>query len=248
MRIRLLSDLHLEYCAWIPPPLNTDLVVLAGDIHNGLLGIRWAAEHFTVPVIYVPGNHEYDGHDLIKLRQSWRAPTWPSHIHVLDDRAVEIDGVRFVGSTLWTDFNLYGDQITAMDAAARMMSDYARIRCGPAQLTPGQTLNLHEQSRAWLEDTLASPFAGKTVVVSHHCCHPDSIDAKYANSPANPGFASDLTALLERHTIAAWCHGHTHISLDHRVGATRIVCNPRGYTKPNRPENNGFQADLVIEI
>ena len=106
MRIRLLSDLHLEFCPWDPPRVAADVVVLAGDIHNGLAGIRWAAEQFSVPVIYVPGNHEYDGHDIIKLRERWRAPEWPDHVHVLDDRAVEIAGVRFVGSTLWTDFNL----------------------------------------------------------------------------------------------------------------------------------------------
>ena len=110
-----------------------------------------------MPVIYVPGNHEYDWHDLIKQRGHWRAPEWPDHVQVLDDRVVEIGGVRFVGSTLWTDFSLYGDVATAMDAAKRTVSDYTRIRCGATALTPTQTLNLHERSLAWLHLAYTAP-------------------------------------------------------------------------------------------
>ena len=248
MRIRLLSDLHLEYCPWTAPVVDADVVVLAGDIHNGLAGIRWAAEQFTMPVIYVPGNHEYDWHDLIKQRGHWRTPEWPDHVQVLDDRVVEIGGVRFVGSTLWTDFSLYGDVATAMDAAKRTVSDYTRIRCGPAALTPAQTLNLHERSLAWLDATLGDPFSGHTVVVSHHCPHPNSIEAKYAASAANPAFASDLTELMQRHDIKTWLHGHTHMSLDQCVENTRIVCNPRGYANQNKLENAHFKPELVIEV
>ena len=86
------------------------------------------------------------------------------------------------------------------------------------------------------------------MVVSHHCCHPNSIEAKYTDSPANPGFASDLTDLLQRHAANLWLYGHTHRSLDHPVGATRMVCNPRGYAKRGIPENMAFQADRVIEL
>ena len=136
----------------------------------------------------------------------------------------------------------------AMDAASRTMSDYQRIRCGASALTPSQTLNLHQLSRAWLDSALGEPFPGKTVVVSHHCPHPNSIEANYADSPANPGFASDLTDLIQRHAVDLWRHGHTHRSLDHLVGATRIVCNPRGYAKRDIPENMAFQADRVIEL
>lgn len=102
MRIHLLSDLHLEAFPWEPPDVDADVVVLAGDIHNGLAGLRWAGETFSKPVLYVPGNHEYDWHDLRKLRASFREKNWPDHVHLLDDRVITIDGVRFLGTTLYT--------------------------------------------------------------------------------------------------------------------------------------------------
>jgi Icc-related predicted phosphoesterase len=91
------------------------------------------------------------------------------------------------------------------------------------------TLELYRRAREWLAESLAQPFEGRTVVVSHHCPHPNSIAAKCVDSPANLAVASDLSALILGNPISLWCHGHTHCSLDHLVGGTRIVCNPRGY-------------------
>jgi hypothetical protein len=166
----------------------------------------------------------------------------------LDNASRVVSGVRFIGTTLWTDFALDGDPEKAMLDAARCMTDYTRIRCGDSLLTPRDTLALHRAARAWLEAELAQPFAGKTVVVSHHCPHPSCVAPKFKDSPANPGFASDLSELFEKHQIAAWCHGHTHCSIDHYVGATRIVCNPRGYAQAGQPENEQFDPGLVIEL
>jgi len=36
MKIRVLSDLHLEFRDWVPPESDADVVVLAGDIHVGV--------------------------------------------------------------------------------------------------------------------------------------------------------------------------------------------------------------------
>lgn len=248
MRLRLLSDLHLEFDPWVPPAAEQDVVILAGDIHNGLRGIAWAASHFDCPVVYVPGNHEYDFADVQTLRERLRVNTWPPHIHVLDNAARVVEGVRFLGTTLWTDFALEGDADKAMSDAARCMTDYTRIRSRGALLTPRDTLTLHQAARTWLERELAQPFAGHTVVVSHHCPHPTCVAPKFKDSPANPGFASDLSAILANNRITAWCHGHTHCSLDHFVGATRIVCNPRGYAQNEEPENEQFDPNLVIEL
>mgnify|MGYP001312392667 CR=1 FL=1 len=94
----------------------------------------------------------------------------------------------------------------------------------------------------------SQPFDGATVVVSHHCPHATCVATKFRNSPANPGFASDLSELFSAYSIAAWCHGHTHCSLDHYVGETRIICNPRGYAQNGRPENERFDPALIVEI
>lgn len=251
MRLRLLSDLHLECEPWAPCGVAPDVVVLAGDIDNGIRGVDWAARHFDCPVVYVPGNHEYDFGDLLELRAQWPIDRWPPHVRVLDNRCAVIGGVRFLGTTLWTDFALDGDAERAMATAARCMTDYVRIRHAGTALTPQDTLALHRQARAWLEEALSEPFDGKTVVVSHHCPHPSCIAAKHQHSPANPGFVSDLSQLISSRDIALWCHGHTHSSLDFYAGATRIVCNPRGY--PNFPlpggmENPDFNPEWLIDV
>jgi 3',5'-cyclic AMP phosphodiesterase CpdA len=248
VRIRLLSDLHLEHAPWIPPEAEQDVVVLAGNIHRGLAGIDWAAQHFACPVIYVPGNHEYDFGDVLTLGEQFAARVLPAKVQVLDDAARVIDGVRFLGTTLWTDFALYGDSGKGIDAAARCVTDFVRIRYAGALLSPLHTLELHRRARQWLENSLAQPFEGKTVVVSHHCPHPNSVAAKFAGSPANPAVASDLSDLILGNPISLWCHGHTHCSLDHLVGGTRIMCNPRGYARDGAPQNEAFNPALVLEI
>lgn len=43
-----------------------------------------------------------------------------------------------------------------------------------------------------------------------------------------------------------WVHGHMHNSVDYRVGATRVVTNPRGYA--GHEINPNFNPQLVIEI
>jgi UDP-2,3-diacylglucosamine pyrophosphatase LpxH len=249
VRLRLLSDLHLEYDPWVPPAAEEQgIVVLAGDVHNGRQGIAWAARHFACPVVYVPGNHEYDLADMQVERATLRQADCPAHVHVLDNRSVVIEGVRFLGTTLWTDFALDGNADQAMFEAARCMTDYTRIRYGNRALTPHDTIALHHAARTWLERELAQPFDGATVVVSHHCPHATCVATKFRNSPANPGFASDLSELFSAYSIAAWCHGHTHCSLDHYVGETRIICNPRGYAQNGQPENERFDPALIVEI
>ena len=63
MRIHLLSDLHNEFSSFVPVLLDCDLVILAGDIDLKSRGVEWAKKTFSVPVLYVPGNHEfYGGH------------------------------------------------------------------------------------------------------------------------------------------------------------------------------------------
>ena len=109
MKIRVLSDLHLEFHAWTPPPADADVVVLAGDIHVGVGGIEWAREQFpTTPVIYVVGNHEFYGGQLNEVLAALREAADRLGVYLLDSDELVLDGTRFLGATLWTDFALYG--------------------------------------------------------------------------------------------------------------------------------------------
>lgn len=247
MKLHVLSDLHTEIADFAPPETDADLVILAGDIGVGLAGLAWASRAFPArPVIYVPGNHEYYDHD-ISLMSALDA-TRRGNIHVLNDDALEFGGVRFLGATLWTDFNFFGecDAWFAKTRAKAWMPDFAVIRNGERRFTPEDSVGLHLQSRAWLGASLATPFAGPTVVVTHHLPASRSVASQYANDPLNPAFASRLEDLIETYKPALWIHGHTHVPCDYQIFDTRVICNPRGY--PGEREASAFRPGLVVEV
>ncbi len=247
MKLHVLSDLHTEFADFSPPGTDADVVVLAGDIGVGSDGIEWAARRFSeVPVIYVPGNHEFYDHD-IGLTDELKVAA-PANIHVLNNDTLELDGVQFVGSTLWTDFKLYGEgeAWSARQRAKRLIEDFASITNGKPQFTPEDSVAVHETSKAWLVAELEREFDGPTVVVTHHLPAPTSVAERYASDPLNPAFASRLESVIEKYRPELWIHGHTHVPCDYELFDTRIVCNPRGYPGENR--SSEFRDGLVISV
>ena len=111
MKIQALSDWHNEKDGdFTIPSTAADVIVLAGDIGHGMEAVEWAsheANRLNKPVIFVPGNHEYDGHDTEILQKEMRNFCRETGVHYLDNDEVIIDGIRFLGSTLWTDFMVY---------------------------------------------------------------------------------------------------------------------------------------------
>ncbi len=253
MRLQVLSDIHLTGGAPAVPATAADLVVLAGDIGRPPEAIAWAAT-LGKPVLYVPGNHEFYGASLEGTLRELASRAGGTNVRVLDDEAVVVDGVRFLGSTLWTDFRLDGDgepRETAMREARRLVRDFSRIRArdgGDSTFTPEQSVARHERHVAWLEARLAERHRGPTVVVTHHAPSPLSVHPRYAGSPLNAAFVSDLSRVAGGGRAALWIHGHTHDSFDYDLGGTRVVCNPRGYAKDGVNENPRFDAGLVVEV
>lgn len=249
MRLHVLSDLHLEFAPFISPSVDADVVVLAGDTHPGLRSVRWAAEHWPDrPVVVVPGNHEFYGHTyptLVRKLEAEAAARSP-HVHVLSDCAVEIGGVRFLGTTLWTDFALLADPAAGMAAAQTQMTDFRRIRVEPryAKARPTDTVVWHRRSVRWLREALAVPYDGPTVVVTHHAPSGRSVNPLYTD-PVTAAYASHLDQLVAESGAALWVHGHTHYCVDYTIGDTRVLSNQRGY--PDEPVD-GFAAELVVEV
>ncbi|EIM98417.1 metallophosphoesterase [Paraburkholderia hospita] len=277
MKIRVLSDLHLESDQpEIIPHADADLVVLAGDIHNHAEGLRWAAETFdgAVPVVYVPGNHEYYDGEFGALEAAMHdAAASVDNVYFLNN-ATLVDPLgqwRVLGTTLWTDFDLYGNdeesRAASIAAAERVMLDYRGLiqvtwTAGndssgqgalqdntPRNLTPADTIALHRHARAWLEAELAKPFAGKTIVVTHHAPHRRSLAERYADDVVSAGFVNDLPSLV-RAPVTLWVHGHTHTAFDYVENGARVVCNPRGYLdrRTRALENAAFAWNKVVEI
>jgi Icc-related predicted phosphoesterase len=267
LKIQILSDLHLEHSQRHPPlawpSTDAEVVVLAGDIDNGTRAIDWAEQTFAgKTVLYVPGNHEYYEAELDEAAAARKARAHrSSNVRLLDNEEFVSGGVRFLGSTLWTDFALSGehDMPRIFAESLKYVVDFRLIRKGNGLLTPQQTIDLHRRAIAFLQTRLDQPCVEKTVIITHHAPHPESVHPRFARSPVNPAFVSDLSRLMGK--PALWIHGHTHNSFDYTVCGTRVIANPMGYrtthwaepdnaTAPTQTitENSRFDPALVIEI
>ena len=263
MKIQLASDLHLEFLQCehpgerlITPAPDADVLVLAGDIANGTDAIRLFAD-WPVPVLYLAGNHEFYGLCMENTRRELRAASRGSNVRFLDEEAVELGGVRFLGATLWTDYDLDGRpaQAAIMRMCERRLMDHSAIRTRRGTFEAADAWQEHQSSRNWLQAKLSEPFAGATVVISHHGPHRNSVHPRYAGDPVNGGFVSDLTPLLAQASL--WLHGHVHDSCAYRVGGCRVVVNPRGYVVSRNTaldrsqwqfENAAFEDACVIQL
>ena len=250
MKLNILSDLHLSRGALAIPRNGADAVVLAGDIARPKEAAAWAAG-FGKPVLYVPGNHEFYGGSIAGTVRELKALCAGSNVRVLDDDAVVLGGVRFLGSTLWTDFRLFGEgeeRLAAMREASKFMRDFQTIRMGDGFFTPGDSAALFDAHARWLESRLAEPHDGPTVVITHHAPSRRSIHPRFAGSLLNACFVSDAERLIDARRACLWIHGHTHDGFDYRVNGVRVVCNPRGYAKNGVNENPAFDADFAVEL
>ena len=253
MRLLFYSDLHNEFGSFEPPVTDVDVVILAGDTHPGAIGARWALETFgNLPIIYLAGNHEYYGHEMAEVDGEIARLAGRSRLYYLNPGQVILDGVRFVGATLWTDFALFGTDLCppAMAKAQAAMNDYRRIRLRRSgivsPLTPADTVALHRYARAFLESSLQTDFDGPTVVVSHHAPSIRSLPDFEQGQLFRAAYCSNLEAMISDHQPALWIHGHTHFASDYHLGATRVICNPRGYVRYDPVP--GFVPDFCVTI
>lgn len=251
MKIHILSDLHIEFAAFDPLSNEADVIVLAGDIWFGSLGIVWARETWPEKeIVFVPGNHEYYRSEFETVNEQMELSCKALGVHVLNRKKCIINGVRFLGVTLWTDFGLFGEEQhnLAYGKAMASLRDFHVIDFGKKVLTPQDTVKFNAADIAWLEANLIHDiFNGPTVVVTHHLPSASSVAERYRQQLLSACFASNFDHLLGHSML--WVHGHTHDSFDYVMNGTRVICNPRGYCRAGKsPENKNFNPSLVVEI
>ncbi|HLK43460.1 MAG TPA: metallophosphoesterase, partial [Thermoleophilia bacterium] len=199
--------------------------------------------------IYVAGNHEFYGHAMPGLIADLRAAAAGSSVHVLERDEVTIDGVRFLGCTLWSDFEFDGadHRELSMRVCERAVSDYHVIHNGSADrvLRAQDTRELHVASRRWLAGRLADVHAGPTVVVTHHSPYISWRPPQEVLRLIAGAFVSDLSELMDGERARLWVYGHTHRWADIDVAGTRLLSNPCGY--PNEPVA-GYDPAFVVDV
>ncbi len=277
MKIFLTSDIHVERaaknfdpfkdyeCLRFQYPINADVIVLAGDIGEWTNGLEWAAQKFKgKQIVYIIGNHEF--YDLdISVVSEMRSKAKELDIYLLDQNEVIIDGVRFLGCTLWTDLNKYNSKTETVADIWQYINDYRYILCkdwwhnkqnkaqalwlmnlesefgfDPEFFSPTVSYLLHKRSLQWLNKKLEQNFCGKTVVVTHH--------APTMHGTDDYAYGSDLEEFISKHSdkINCWMHGHLHKSVDYYISGVRVISNPRGY--PQLGVSTSFDERKTISL
>lgn len=236
MKFQVFSDLHFE-AQWVfdIPETEAEIIILAGDINEGLGGVEWAIRQSKLlnkPVLYVFGNHEHYRNSFPGLMTQAKMMALGTDVHILERNKFIQGNTRFLGCTLWSDFNLYGAERAdeCREFARLSMPDYLIVSKQNGELLqPEDTLWVFEQSIQWLQRELDRPWQGKTVVVTHHAPSKLSNNPKYKNDLLSPAFISNLDHIIQSQRIDAWIHGHTHFNVDFHLRKTRIITHQRGY-------------------
>ena len=274
MKINLVSDLHLEFSDLVLP--GGEVLIISGDLcevkridlsqyeENGLdpkiynrrpdRFARFFIEELRKyqHVFYVMGNHEHYGFYIDKSYDRLK-DLLPSNVTLLENQSRELNGVVFVGATLWTDLN-QNDPLTALNLKHHM-NDYNVVKktnldnVTSRRLEPKDTYMEHEKSLAFLKTTIDSAMDKPVVVITHHAPSEMSIHQQYKRDfHMNGGYYSKLdNFILERPNIKVWTHGHTHTRFDYQVGSTRVLCNPRGYIGYERAASD-FDPGFSFEV
>lgn len=221
-----------------------DLVCIAGDVAKGTEGIRCCLtelrQYTQATIVGVMGNHDYAGEMLAASTVDLIQATLPARVHLLENQSIELNGIRLLGCTLWTN-----PAADCHEDSQRAMPEYSTVEHQNGDLiTVADTRYAHQQSVDWLNGELAKPFNGKTVVMTHHAPSFISQHNRHRFSALSAFFCVDLEPLIATHQPALWIHGHLHDPVDYELHTTRIMSAPLGYPDERSP---GWKP-VVIEF
>lgn len=247
MKLRIVSDLHLErhrdggLCLLTEIQHNPDfdVLVVAGDLADANTlqkSLRMVARTVEPkPVVYVLGNHElYGGSPESAYADAKEVADSCKNLHVLEQDVLELQGQRFIGCTLWYPHPVW------------LQTDY---EMGDFEYIEGFRDWIHDYAKS-SDRFLRNNIQEGDVVVTHFLPHLKSILPRFKRSPINGYFVHNVGDVVEHGGAKLWIHGHTHGSLNYRVGGTRVICNPHGYVNSviSGEPNEGFRAGLTVEV
>jgi hypothetical protein len=240
MLVKIISDLHISsHNPYQYVDHGEHVCVLAGDIAEGMRGVNWALSNIPkyIKVLYVPGNHEYYGQEYFELTLNYIEHNKSNtHVKVLLNEVVDISGVTFAGSTLWTDFMLYDNPDSTLHWAAGL-NDSRWIRYNNRSLNAGDVISLNKASLEFLESVSAD------VLITHYAPEFSESD-QWRGHYLTPGFLTKIPKNIHQ-KFKYHFHGHTHNKFDYTtLYGTRVICNPVGY----RNECTNHNGELVINV
>lgn len=275
MKLHIFSDLHTENATYCLQNVEADVTIAAGDIisashHASFAILKRLVEEAGRPFLYVPGNHEYYGGWFGWLQARVQKEQIPN-LHLLDNGTRVINGVKFIGSTLWA--NVINDPsdprypcnirsyrgLTRVENATEfielVINDFHAIKIKEHRkkdrlFTVKDMNELNKKAEEFLKQEIASG-AEKKVVITHFPPSFKSQHPRFAGDQANDYFMNAKDHLFPG--VDLWIHGHTHMPCSYQVGQTNVVCNPRGYPRIDPQgratwENPSFNEKLVIEV
>lgn len=246
MKAKILSDLHMEGRGFYYEWHGEDILFLAGDIHTKNRHhelLEQIPQH--VQVIFVPGNHEYYGKDIVYAKAYFRELEWQYNFHFLDNNAITIGNYEIFGGTMYTGFDCHGEQQKwfAKHAAKDMIADFHWTTFAEQRWTVQDHEDEHQFFKDKLDAWILATEGKKRIIMTHFMPMERCGDIKFAGSTLNPYFCADMGKYMGLADF--WIAGHGHTPYDKEIDGTRVIINPKGY---RNEDGNGFRDNLIINL
>lgn len=254
MKVSIVSDIHLEFSkdVFLNNDENSDLLILAGDIGSG---ISPETDSFILncckmykDVIFVLGNHEFYGFDINDVVAHWvDFSSRLTNLHFLNNSSCEVDGIKFIGSTLFSDTvndltipeSLYVNKIK--HSFKKEINDFNSIYLNGSKITVDEYNDEYVKSINYITDEINKETDFKKVLITHYATMMPSIGDEFVGSPSRPFFTTDLSNLICNSDLDLVVHGHLHNKSDYEYFGKRVICHPYGYG-----QDYGFKIKQVV--